>query len=256
MSVPITLNQQNHASNYFNRKFAIEFNLPALGRLSTSGSFPSMTKDSALALAALSLNRLMVALNGVDQAYDGEVAGSEAAWAAELGYARTLAENALAAVAAAIPSFRPAAYVSAQLFEIEAQDKGRLTYPAPNQLDPKWFTANLIENVVPTIDNVVETFANNTAISFNLLAAANVVDPDSDVHLVAEINGTTIDYDNPAPTHVFSVNGKQFTFTKATQVLSANAQTNPNTWGGTFRVKDDEGGLSAPATWSVENLAP
>lgn len=255
MSITIVPGAQTAPAHYFNRRFANEYNLPALGRaVKTGNKFPATTKEASLALAALSLNRLLVALRGQAQANNSVIAGSVAAWATEVTDARAQAELALSAVAAACPTFRTAEYVAGQLNEIEAQDKGRAAYPAPSQLDADWFTGNLLDNAAPTANNVTRTVANNTAISFNFLTAASAADVDSDVLRIAEINGTTIDYDNPAATHVFAVNGKQFTFTKATQVLSANAQANPNTWTGTFKVKDDEGGLSALRTWSVENL--
>lgn len=256
MSITIIPGAQNAPAHYFNRKFANEYNLPALGRrVKSANSFPATTKEAALALAALSLGRLLVALRGQDQASNAAVAGSEAAWDAEVTAARAQAEIAMSGVAAAHPTFRAPAFIEGLLDEIEAQDKGRAAYPAPSQLHAQWFTRNETNNAVPTASNVTRTVVNNTAISFNLLTTALPADVDSDVLRVHEINGTVIDYENPAPTHIFSVSGKQFTFTKATQVLSANAQTSPNTWTGTFKIADDEGGVSVSRTWSVQNLA-
>lgn len=251
----VPANQQNPA-HYLNRKFAINFNLPKLGALADPAkSFPSLGQDNALALAALALVRLETALAGQAQADNAVVAGSVAAWGTEVTAARADAVKAMAAVKAAFPTFVPATKIGAELQERAAEDLAKTKYPAPSQLSPQWFTGNSI----PTASNITTTVVNNTAISKNFVTLSTAADADSDVIRVSEINGVKIDYDSEAngysATYAFEVDGKAFTFTKATQIVSAAAQLGADTWTGTFRIGDDEGGETALKTWSIENLA-
>jgi hypothetical protein len=127
---------QRVPAHYLNRHFAIQFNLPKLGKLThLTRKFPSLGQDNALALAALAANRLEVALRGQAQANDGQVAGSVAAWAAEVTAARAEVNEALVAVRAAFPTFSTAAQVYAKLDAEFAQ-----AIPGPSQLNVAWAT--------------------------------------------------------------------------------------------------------------------
>src|SRR5690606_11425361 len=116
------------------------------------------------------------------------------------------------------------------------------------QLNAAWATTNAAPQ---SADPIVTTVVNNTAISKNFKTLSTAVDADSDVFRVSEINGERIDYDNGNPVHVFEVDGKEFTFTKATQIVSADAQLTPHTWVGTFKLADDEGGETDALAWSI-----
>ena len=237
---------------YLNRHFAISFNLPKLGKIvDPTKRFPSLPTENALALVTLAAVRLELGLQGQVQANDGQHAGSVAAWGAEVIAARVDLNQALSAVAASHPRFVTATVAAAILNEKAGQDIGKTSFAGPAQLNAAWDTGN----VAPTAGNIVTTVVNNTAIGKNFLTLSAGADVDSDVIRVTEINGIPIDYTEAALIVAFVVNGKNFTFTKATQVVSAAAQVNPNTWVGTFKLSDDEGGQTALKNWSIQNLA-
>jgi len=246
-------NQQVPA-HYLNRHFAIDHNLPKLAPLAdAANSFPAMASTSATALAAIALARLEAALLGADQASDADVAGSVASWDAEIVAARAEAVDALSAVKASHPRFATAADIDATLTEF-AQDKGTAndTYEGPNQIDDDWATAN----VDPTGSDIpVQQFANNTPISVNFITVAAGADADSDVLRVSEFNGDAVDYSNDNLTQDFFIGTKKFTLTKATGVITSNATAVAQTWTGTFKIADDEGGETDAINWSIENQA-
>lgn len=253
MTISINPASQQAPAHFLNRVFAMQHNLPKLGALADSTrKFPSMGRENALAMVALAAVRLEVALAGQAQANNTQNAGSVAGWAAEVTAARADVNDALAAVKAAFPAFATAADVNAALIAKAQVDIGKTAYAHPAGLSATWFTGN----VAPTVNNIVSTVANNTAISVNFLTASSSSDADSNVRRVKSINGKPINYAaNSATTQTFVVDGKTFTFTKATQVLSATAQTAVKTWTGTFVIEDDEGGVAPERTWSIQNLA-
>lgn len=245
---------QRVPSHFLNRKFGIGFNVPKMAPLAEANrSFPSVGADTALALAAVALNRVIVALAGQAQADDGQVAGSVAAWADEVEAAKADALDAEAAVAAAFPSYETSTAVSGLLAAKQRDDLGLTAYAAPSQLAIDWTTSNAAP--VGAVNVVVVLPANNDPISINLVELSTAADADSDLVRVDTLNGVDIDYTDGNDAAYFDVDGKSFTFVKETQLLTADAQIDPATWSGTFVLADDEGGLTDEFTWSIENPA-
>jgi hypothetical protein len=126
--VSIPVNSQRAPVEYLTRKFAINYNLPTLGKLvDPTRKFPNLTTDSALALAAIALLKLRVAEEGAGQGAGG------GDWAAELTAAKAFADSALAAVSASHAGtgyFPTPARVVAAL-NIYKTRKGLASWPAP-----------------------------------------------------------------------------------------------------------------------------
>jgi len=134
MPVNIVPANQKAPAHYLNRKFAISFNLPKLGKLADAArSFPNLGQTNSLALATLAATRVDVALRGIDQAVAGADAAAEAAWRGELAAARVELTDAQAAVSAAFPLFASAGDVYAKL---DAAHAGVI--PAPAALAADW----------------------------------------------------------------------------------------------------------------------
>lgn len=174
MSINIPVNSQQKPVEYLTRKFAINYNLPTLGRLvKDANRFPALTTNSALAMAALALLKLRVAENGVAQQ-----AGTE--WNAELAAAKLFADSALAAVSAshAGVGFFPTPARVGQALTRYATRKGNAgnKWSAPTAMDINAFTA---ANNAPVAAALTPSVAINVAMNFSLLTGATDAEGDA-----------------------------------------------------------------------------
>lgn len=178
--VTIPVNSQKKPVEYLTRKFAINYNLPTLGRLVKDGvKFPALTTNSALALAALALLKLRVAENGKSQA-----AGAE--WDAELAEAKTFADSALAAVSAShagVGYFPTPTRVGSMLTRY-ATRKGNAgnKWSAPTAMDTNAFTA---ADAGPSGSAQAVSYAPSAPMNINLLAG--VTDAEGDAVTVTKV---------------------------------------------------------------------
>ena len=134
----VIVNDQQKPAQWLNRKFSAAFNLPFIAkRTDNAKSFPASDRDGALALVALFAARLRFAQLGAAQANDANIAGSVAAWAAEVTDAQTQLDIALTGVVSAFPSFRTGQNCYNRVFAVAA-NKTAGTVKPPASLGAAW----------------------------------------------------------------------------------------------------------------------
>lgn len=255
MAAPALLAEadQKKPSDFLNRDFANDTNLSSvINRAEATLKFPNLTTDQSLALAAFALARLRLAQKCRAVADNAEIAGSVAGWDAEIAAAQALADQALAAVAAAYPRFRSGDAMYDLLKEYSEDSGEAVSVYHPAALASNWFTA---ANAAPTANNVTVNLASGAAVNSDIKALSSAADADSDVIYLSEINGVDV----PAVGTVqVVVNGVTLTAAR-TGVVTAPAGANnvgPKVVSTTFRIADDEGGETAAKTLTINFAAP
>lgn len=182
----VTVNTQRNPVGYLARRFAINYNLPVQSKVGDTpgvgtGRFPTMTAESALALAAFALLRLRTAQLAV-------TTDDAAAWDAELAAAQAFADDALAQVSATQGTHFPTAQRVYAKLQKWADDNSGGTIPAPGALALDWATNKGAQPVAAALAYSVE---NDTAYDIDLLSGVTNAENTTETLSVLSVDGKT-----------------------------------------------------------------